>query len=433
MDYEKEYKRIVGKIKNAYLYAQTDSTKAVLEEIFPELAESEDEKIRKWLINDIKQAINGDIYNDENIIDAKKALAFLEKQGKQKDSYTTIVETGDGGINALVTRELPTDDYNDKQKPADTVKPKFHEGEWITNGDYTWKIVEIKPLDYMLQSQGDNIVVDTISHVDEQFHSFTIADAKDGDVLAASDDSIFIFSHCEEDGCVHHVALANDGIIVVNKNLKTHWESKIGVRPATKEQRELLFQKMHEAGYTFDFEKKELKKMDQKLCIIQWKGDNLKEVIGFTGKDKNFDKWFASFEEYERYVHEHNNIFKLFNKDGSHYEVPVGAWIVKTPDGYNVASKAVLKQKPVEWSEEDEKRIKKVMHILSLDGRISNEELKSILDWLKSLRLQSTWKPSDEQIRCLKEVVAHRNLCGLSETALNELLSDLKKLKEGKV
>ena len=83
----------------------------------------------------------------------------------------------------------------------------------------------------------------------------------------------------------------------------------------------------------------------QKPCMVQWKGDNLKEVIGFVGKDKNFEKWFKSFEEYERYVHEHNDIFKLFNENGSHYEIPVGAWIVKTPDGYNIASNAVLKQK----------------------------------------------------------------------------------------
>ena len=83
----------------------------------------------------------------------------------------------------------------------------------------------------------------------------------------------------------------------------------------------------------------------QKPCMVQWKGDNLKEVIGFTGKDKNFEKWFKSFEEYEKYVHEHNDIFKLFNENGSHYEIPVGAWIVKTPDGYNIASNAVLKQK----------------------------------------------------------------------------------------
>ena len=47
MDNEKKYNELVGKIKKAYLYAQTGSTKAVLEDILPELAESKDEKIRK--------------------------------------------------------------------------------------------------------------------------------------------------------------------------------------------------------------------------------------------------------------------------------------------------------------------------------------------------------------------------------------------------
>lgn len=45
MDYEKEYKKLKAGISNAYLYAQTDSTKAVLENILPELVESEDEKM----------------------------------------------------------------------------------------------------------------------------------------------------------------------------------------------------------------------------------------------------------------------------------------------------------------------------------------------------------------------------------------------------
>lgn len=87
------------------------------------------------------------------------------------------------------------------------------------------------------------------------------------------------------------------------------------------------------------------KQDEQKPCMVQWKGNNLKEVISLTGKDKNFEKWFKSFEEYEKYVHEHNDIFKLFDENGNHYEIPVGAWIVKTPDGYNIASNAVLKQK----------------------------------------------------------------------------------------
>ena len=91
--------------------------------------------------------------------------------------------------------------------------------------------------------------------------------------------------------------------------------------------------------------------------MIQWTGENLIDVINFTGKSPNFDKWFNSFDEYENYVHNHNNIFKLFNDDGSHYEVPVGAWIVRTPDGYNVASQFRFQQKPVEWSEEQIKAL----------------------------------------------------------------------------
>ena len=142
----------------------------------PEFIESEDEKIRKELINTINLAYDCGIAITKENLD--KYLAWLEKQGEsidkitqrartekqrvlltetngeanidwdtrsiqdvkllleygldyikklenqveQKASYTTIVETGNGGINALVTRELPTDG---EQKPADKVEPKF--------------------------------------------------------------------------------------------------------------------------------------------------------------------------------------------------------------------------------------------------------------------------------------------------------------------
>ena len=63
--------------------------------IYPELAESEDERIRKWLINLVKNRIewlenkireqlsNGQIYGEE-LDKANDSLAWLEKQGEQK-------------------------------------------------------------------------------------------------------------------------------------------------------------------------------------------------------------------------------------------------------------------------------------------------------------------------------------------------------------
>lgn len=75
---------------------------------------------------------------------------------------------------------------------------------------------------------------------------------------------------------------------------------------------------------------------EKELKKIQWTGDNLKEVIEFTGRSPKFDEWFKTWEEYEEYVRSHGNIFKIFFEDGSHYEVPVGSWIIKTPDGINI-------------------------------------------------------------------------------------------------
>lgn len=99
---------------------------------------------------------------------------------------------------------------------------------------------------------------------------------------------------------------------------------------------------------------------EQPNNMIQWTGNNLKEVIDFTGKSPRFGEWFNSWDEYEKYVHTHNDILKLFCEDGSHYEVPVGAWIVKTPDGYNVPSVARFihakqEQPKVDWEKEIDK------------------------------------------------------------------------------
>lgn len=78
MNYEEKYKEIVGQLKKAYLYAQTDSTKAVLKEIFPELVKSEDEKVRKALIDFFGK---GAKYGGQtNGVYDKDILAWLEKQ-----------------------------------------------------------------------------------------------------------------------------------------------------------------------------------------------------------------------------------------------------------------------------------------------------------------------------------------------------------------
>ena len=52
------------------------------------------------------------------------------------------------------------------------------------------------------------------------------------------------------------------------------WTFKGGIKPATKEQRDLLFHKMKEAGYEWDALNKELKKIESKKLdaaeVVKW-------------------------------------------------------------------------------------------------------------------------------------------------------------------
>ncbi len=170
----------------------------------------------------------------------------------------------------------------------------------------------------------------------------------------------------------------------------------------------------------------------ESVAMIQWNGENLREVVELTGLYKiGFAKWFhCNWDEFESYVHSHNNIFKLFNEDGSHYEVPVGAWIVRTPDGYNIASKAVFKPAPAEWSEEDENLLKlSLENLTELKDRFGEEygKVGDCINWLKSLRPQNTWKPDSSMLICLEYAIKHINKDG-DKRILSKLLEQLKKL-----
>lgn len=120
-------------------------------------------------------------------------------------------------------------------------------------------------------------------------------------------------------------------------------------------------------GYQLALDKvlSKLDTLQEQPVMIQWTGNNLKEVIEFAGKDPRFDEWFKTWDEYESYVHSHGNILKLFNEDGTHLEVPVGAWIVKTPDGRNVPSTFLYQEQPVELEKEIEDKIRNVFFDLN--------------------------------------------------------------------
>ena len=99
MDYEKRYNEALEDMRVVYPNLNGDA-KLAIEHAFPELAESEDERIRKLLVWQVHRNIEdetndlaGSVYDgvkghdpdlEESIEDWKKCLAWLEKQKEQK-------------------------------------------------------------------------------------------------------------------------------------------------------------------------------------------------------------------------------------------------------------------------------------------------------------------------------------------------------------
>ena len=230
----------------------------------------------------------------------KTQFSINEKQGKQKpadgvkpkfnvgDTMRTLQEANDGytdGMPVVVsidneyyhcTNELiaikDQDDYefppiNMKQNPDDKVEPKFRNGQWIVWQDKCYK-VNYNDCGYELVDQNGLSTSLEYGTIDEKAHIWDITkDAKDGDVLSYRDGQwIFIYKEKIDDSSFYYHALYSTihQDLTINDSAFTLLGDAI--IPATKEQRDTLIKAMTGAGYTFDFDKKELKKIEQKLA-----------------------------------------------------------------------------------------------------------------------------------------------------------------------
>ena len=238
--------------------------------IFPELKENEDERIRKAIIATI-HLYYGEPLEDE----AKEMIAWLEKQGEKPQ--------GKSALEAINEEKV---DNQNCVKPTDNVEPKFKVGDWITNGKCTWKIDSIDEDMYYINHCGIDCGGD-IKSIDKEYHLWTLQDAKDGDVLSFDNDTIVIFKDLYNATTFHSYCHIEDGVFDISKDDMPDWWEGKGFHPATKEQRDILFQKMKEAGYEWDANTKELKKIEQKS----------QRMISAEAKEAMYDKPVCSEED----------------------------------------------------------------------------------------------------------------------------------------
>lgn len=549
MDYKEKYEEKLSKaiaLHNLASETSHDDIRMVLEELFDELKESEDERVRKALIHyfseqdGILTAINGSVSVGD-------ILAWLEKQGKKIDVIENFDTEFEKQVSHLIAsiinkeyeytsdfvkwtanvllnyakHELEKKDEHKcdckyagchvnnvkrwchkkqseilyekcnikcseylkqgEQKPADKVKPKFKIGDVISDGksrveiigineqkyivsngeidndanvanwfipfenQSEWKLIEQKS-DENVESKfkiGDwvvycNEVVVLITGIKDNgyiinksgyipftcqgnMRLWTIQDAKDGDVLAYENDIVIFkentYNPEDKSGCMFVYCSCNNFYEIGGIN-------PIVYKPATKKQRDLLFQKMKEAGYEWDVDKKELKKIEQKddgeltefeSALFSAFSYAWQEYL--SGKEVNVAKWTrehsaelleiareqkpAWSEEDERNLEGIINEIEANKNNAPDYDLATYdrflSWLKSLKD-------RVQPQLNQEWSEEEKARIDKIIDVLDWaeeKGHIHHSDWEDYVCYVKSLKPQNTWKPSDEQIQAL--------------------------------
>lgn len=242
-NFELKYKSSLGIATTMYTCAKEKNDKEMaqsLELIFPELKESEDERIRKEILNVFKEFDVGTTILGRKY-DYAKWIAWLEKQ---------------------------------KVPASDIPKPKFKVGDWVmTDYDNAVYIESISEANYLLQCTDGHHERMTVEYVDRCWRPWTVQDAKDGDVLHSTgwnNDCIFIFKGTDrwifdETNRDKVVATGYCCLFVSSDKMELGLQGPDcievnTIKPATKIQRDLLFEKMEKAGYKWDDEKKELNK-----------------------------------------------------------------------------------------------------------------------------------------------------------------------------
>lgn len=410
----KAYDEAVERARKIHNDTEFDYEKGMVEEIFPELAMSEDEKIRKKFIKLVKMSseVGGFALHKW---EADEMLAWLEKQGEQKPIINVpprevILAIWDLGnewkelTNGSISTEYGTQldyiqkhwheseyylrekqgeqndsdvkDYNSIDphfgKSIDNIEPKFKNGQWIVWQNKCYK-VNYNGCGYELIDQNGLRTSLEYGTVDKSAHLLTIDDVQNGCKFGAKWQGKHDVSEDWSEEDEEHIHSLLDRLEGMCKKGSTF----ITTRFAVSQDMDWL---------------KSLRPQPK-----QWWGEEderiYQSIIDDTVQENQLDSkqidWLKS-----------------------------------------IKSRVQPKQ---EWSEEDDERIRKAL-IEYFGEQCDMSDWNGVYGyqvfaWLKSLKSQNHWKPSEEQMKQLGWI-AEQNKDNMIGKELMTLYEDLNKLQK---
>lgn len=265
---------------------------------------------------------------------------------------------------------------------------KFNEGDWIIDKEDGCVFQIIKVCDNTYEYKGITGNTYSCSHwsLENDARLWTIQDAKPGDIIYSTHNTesfewIGIFKSLDKEnkrvffyGFWNNMAKSfsvckNEAYVLYND-----------FSPVTKEQRDTLMEVMNDAGYTFDFEKKELKKIIDEKQIKK----NL--------QDNSFHRMF----EKKSWSEEDEKNLKLaidnFQTLGNSF---LTSWLKFLKD-------RVSTQPKQEWSVDDERTYRSVLYNFERHSPLNCVQQEFVKSHIQP---QNKWNPSKEQIIALRWVL----------------------------
>ena len=379
--------------------------------------------------------------------------AKFEKQGEQKPygqrkecSYCQFNYAGECKGSCQMKRDEQNPYYS-----VDKTEPKFEVGDWIVQENIgVYKVIEVYEFWYEVVDNKDK---DYSIGFDKEYmcHLWTIQDAKDGDILVASDESVFIYSGSTNIYAQFYIALSKYGDLNTKGG---NWEDKNSVHPATKEQRDTLMKAMADGGYTFDFEKKELKEIEPKhedettSAIKNEEAYKIGFIDGEAHAKEEMELSWSEEDDYNLQCIIAKVVSDIQNGNVGRNEELID-WLKSLKPNkdmvealrteYEKGRADAISEMKSSWSEDDETNschLKTLFENLAKDIKydfrvISDNDRDKYTAWLKSIKdrvhPQNHWKPSNEQIMALRWVLNHIPYDSHKEE-ISGLLDQIKKL-----
>ena len=237
--------------------------------------ETKDEKIRKNCIHflELQKKYHA------STIEIDECIAWLEKQ-KSKPLVKSALE-------AI---------HEEKVDNSNKVEGNFKIGDWIVENGVDRTPIQITTFEYhngviikVRFSNGIETYVDFLKY----YHKWSIQDARDGDVLVSEYNKPFIYNgkHISDSIGAHCGIDIHDQFIVSTTDYD--W-TDYKVEPATKEQSDLLFQEMKDAGWEWDAKAKKIHKKVE--AFPKWTEEDSKAIdnccLLIAAADDSYEKAF---------------------------------------------------------------------------------------------------------------------------------------------